>query len=114
MASKTIVSYVDDLDGVSEAARTVNFSLDGVSYEIDLSEEHFDEMFGALNPYVQAARKTGGRRGAASSAKPRGGRGSTNTQEIRDWAKSQGLEVSDRGRVSASIREQYEKQLVNA
>ena len=104
MAQKVQVILVDDLDG-GEAAETVNSSLDGVAYELDLSKKNAAKFRDALAPYVGSARKSarrGGRRGQA-----RGSRGS-NTSAIRQWARDQGLKVSDRGRVPAEILAKYD------
>jgi len=89
MASKTLVILEDDLDG-GQADETVSFSLDGVSYEIDLSSKNAGKLRDALASYVGSARRVGGRaaRGRAGSAKARGG--GVNTSEIRDWARGQG------------------------
>src|SRR5829696_989867 len=113
MAQKVQVLLVDDLDG-GEAAETVSFALDGSSYEIDLSRKNAEEMRDSLAKYVGAARKAGrtsttssrssggGRRGGSSTAMDR-----DQAAAIRSWAKKQGLKVSDRGRIPATIIEQY-------
>jgi hypothetical protein len=112
MAQKVQVLLVDDLDG-GEAAETVSFALDGSSYEIDLSRKNAEEMRDSLAKYVGAARKAG-RTSTTSSRSSGGGRrgGSTamdrdQAAAIRSWAKKQGLKVSDRGRIPATIIEQY-------
>ena len=102
MAQKTQVILVDDVDG-SEANQTVTFALDGVSYEIDLNDEHAAALRESLEEWVGKARRTGGRR---SSGRRRSS-GPSDTQKIREWAREQGLEVSDRGRVSAEVRKAY-------
>ncbi|MDI3418412.1 histone-like nucleoid-structuring protein Lsr2 [Streptomyces luteolus] len=106
MAQKVQVLLVDDLDG-GEADETVTFALDGKSYEIDLSNKNADKLRVALEQFVQKGRRTGGRsargKGRAAAAS------SENTAQIRAWAKENGFEVNDRGRVPASIREAYEK-----
>ncbi|HEX5565472.1 MAG TPA: Lsr2 family protein [Streptomyces sp.] len=106
MAQKVQVLLIDDLDGV-EADETVTFALDGKTYEIDLTTANADKLRGLLEPYVQKGRRTGGRsargRGRAASA------GNPDTAKIRAWAKANGYEVNDRGRVPANIREAYEK-----
>ena len=102
MAQKTQVILVDDVDG-SEASQTVTFALDGVTYEIDLNEEHAAALRESLEEWVGKARRTGGRR----SSGRRRSNGPSDTQKIREWARSQGLEVSDRGRVSAEVRKAY-------
>lgn len=107
MAQRTQVILVDDYDG-EEADETVTFALDGVEYEIDLSAKNAEALREALAPWVGHARRIGGRRRRGS--KPvvlTGGGGSTS--EIRAWALDQGYDVSSRGRVSAEIREAYER-----
>ena len=113
MAQKTVVSYIDDLDGESEAEGTVPFGIDGVDYEIDLSSENAEDLRNALAPYIAAARRTGGRRSTAKTAakKASGGtpkRSRDENQRIREWAKKQGLEVSERGRIPNEVAEQYD------
>ena len=102
MAQKTQVILVDDVDG-SEANQTVTFALDGVTYEIDLNDEHAAALRESLEEWVGKARRTGGRR---SSGRRRSS-GPSYTQKIREWAREQGLEVSERGRVSAEVRKAY-------
>lgn len=105
MAQKTLVILEDDLDG-GEADETVSFSLDGVAYEIDLSSKNAGKLRDSLASYVGSARRVGGR---ATRGRARPGRtGTARTSEIRDWARAQGLEVSERGRIPAAITEQYE------
>jgi hypothetical protein len=101
VAQKIQVLLIDDLDG-SAADGTVRFGLDGTEYEIDLTAEHAQALRDALSRYVQAARRAGG--GARRPA--RGGRraaGGVDSTEVRVWAKSQGIEVKDRGRVPAEL-----------
>lgn len=106
MAQKVQVLLVDDLDG-SEADETVTFALDGKTYEIDLKTKNADKVRALLEPYVKAGRRTGGRGQRGKSAvRPQGG---DDTAAIRAWAKENGYEVNDRGRVPASIREAYAK-----
>ena len=99
MAQKIQVVLVDDIDG-GDADETVNFALDGVSYEIDLSTANAAKLRAALEPWTSAGRRTTSSRGRAK----RGG----DTAKIRAWAKGAGIEVSERGRVSAEVREAYE------
>ena len=113
MAQKVQVLLVDDLDG-GEATETVSFALDGSAYEIDLSKKNADVLRDAFAKYVGAARKAG-RSGASSggrsssAGRSRGSAAMDRDQAaaIRSWAKKQGLKVSDRGRIPASIIEQY-------
>lgn len=104
MAQRVNVVLVDDLDG-SDAAETVTFGLDGADYEIDLSDGHAAELREALAPYVKAGRKVGGRRRRAAARS--GGNGGASASEIRQWARDNGWDVPERGRVSAEVREAY-------
>ena len=102
MAQKVQTLFVDDLDG-SAAEGTVRFGLDGTDYEIDLNTEHAQALRDALARYVSA-----GRRAACGTRRPaRSGRKASangvNATEVREWAKEQGIEVKDRGRVPAEL-----------
>lgn len=106
MAQKTLVILEDDLDG-GAAEETVSFSLDGVAYEIDLSTKNAGKLRDALASYVGSARRVGGR---AARGKAKVNRtGNARTSDIREWARTTGLEVSERGRIPATIVEAYEK-----
>jgi len=110
VAQKVQVLLVDDLDG-GEADETVTFALDGKTYEIDLTTANADKLRGLLEPYTKSGRRTGGR-AAAGRSKGRAAAstgGSPDTAKIRAWAKKNGYNVNDRGRVPADIREAYEK-----
>lgn len=110
MATKTSVILIDDLDG-SEADETIRFALDGVSYEIDLSSKNSTKLRNALAPYVAAARRVGGRavRGRAVKTTRGAAARKPETAEIRAWAREQGYDVSDRGRIPSEIIEAYKK-----
>jgi hypothetical protein len=102
MAQKVQTLFVDDLDG-SEAEGTVRFGLDGTEYEIDLNAKHAEQLRDALARYMTAGRRVG-----SSTKQPaRSGRkaqpNALNTTEVREWAKAQGIEVKDRGRVPAEL-----------
>ncbi|NEC66501.1 Lsr2 family protein [Streptomyces sp. SID9727] len=108
MAQKVQVLLVDDLDG-GEADETVTFALDGKTYEIDLTTSNADKLRSLLEPYAKNGRRTGGR-AASGRAKGRAvSGGNKDTAEIRKWARENGHNVNDRGRVPAEIREAYEK-----
>ncbi|MFC5720755.1 Lsr2 family protein [Streptomyces gamaensis] len=107
MAQKVQVLLVDDLDG-GEADETVTFALDGKSYEIDLTDANAQKLRDSLAEFVKSGRKTGGRSGGRGKVRP-AAPGSQDTARIRKWAKEQGYNVNDRGRVPADIREAYEK-----
>lgn len=103
MVSKMTVVLEDDVDG-SVAAETVRFALDGVNYEIDLSSVNAEKLRASVAPWIGSARRTGGRKAQVRAT----ARGASNANSIRTWARGQGYEVSDRGRVSAEIRKAYE------
>ena len=105
MAQRIQTLLIDDLDG-GEAAGTVRFGLDGAEYEIDLSAAHNDELRKELQQYLEHARRTGGT--ARSAARTRRGNAAVDTAKVREWAKEQGIEVKDRGRVPANVVEQYQ------
>jgi hypothetical protein len=112
MAQKVTVQLVDDLDGSqSKDISTVTFGLDGVTYEIDLAEANADNLRKTLGEYVPHARRTGGRlkRGTAA-ASPAGSAtaGPEQAQAVREWARRNGHEVSNRGRIPASLIEAFE------
>ena len=105
MAQKVQTIYIDDIDG-GEAAGTVRFGLDGVGYEIDLSAENTKELHTALGTYIDHARKVGG----TSRRAPRGRRSASaiDTTAVRTWAREQGIDIKDRGRVPADIVAKYQ------
>jgi hypothetical protein len=78
-------------------------------YEIDLTNEHADELRGALTRYVEAARKTGSDRSARarSTGRSRSSKSDVSPVAVREWAKAKGIEVSSRGRVPQSVIEQF-------
>ncbi|MEW2507635.1 Lsr2 family protein [Amycolatopsis sp. NPDC047767] len=113
MAQKVLVEVVDDLDG-GVATQTVPFSIDGVQYEIDLSEDNAAELRDVLARFVSRARRTGGRKMRLAAGQS-GGRSRTTTaeerkftQEVRQWAQDNGYAVSDRGRLPSEVQQAYE------
>jgi hypothetical protein len=104
MAQRIQTLLIDDIDG-GEAAGTVRFSLDGTEYEIDLSAAHSDELRKALEQYLAHARRVGGT--GKGPARGRRGSADVDTAKVREWAKGQGIEVKERGRVPADVLEQY-------
>jgi hypothetical protein len=103
MARKVLVRLVDDLDGLpSEGVATVTFSLDGVTYQIDLNEANASKLRDGLADFVAAGRRIGGRIKRGSAA---GGRsaGSGDGPAIREWAREQGHELAERGRIPSHI-----------
>jgi hypothetical protein len=113
MAQKTIVQLVDDLTGAaSDDIESVTFGIDGVTYEIDLTEDNASNLRDSLADFVASARRTGGRvkRGTAPVATQvtGSGRSREQTQAIREWAKNNGHDVSDRGRIPGTVIEAFE------
>lgn len=107
MAQRVQIILEDDYDG-GTADETVTFGLDGAEYEIDLSSDNAAKLRDQLAPWLGHARKTGGRRKRAAAPAARSEEGAS-TSDIRAWAQANGHEVSSRGRVSAEVREAYEK-----
>ncbi len=107
MAQKVNIVLIDDIDKGSEGAETVTFGLDGTTYEIDLNAEHAAELRDALALYIGHGRKvTAGRRGRARSSSGAATSGPS-AKAVREWARSKGYNVPDRGRIPAEIREAY-------
>lgn len=108
MARRVQIILEDDMEG-GAADRTVEFSFDGSRYEVDLNSANVAKLADALAPFIAVARQVGGRR---ATAKGRGRAASTPTRgrtgEVRAWAKAQGMTVSERGRVPASVQEAYD------
>src|SRR5919198_37987 len=102
MAQRVQVVLEDDLDG-GKADETVTFGLDGTTYEIDLSKKNAAKLRDALSGYVGSARRVSGRRGGAGRGRGRG-RSASDSADIRAWAKENGYEVSERGRIPAEVR----------
>lgn len=106
MAQRVHIVLEDDIDG-GTAEETVRFALDGSSYEIDLSAENAAKLRDALAQYIAAARRYTGGRGSRKSQRGRSGSG-TSPSDIRDWARANGYQVSDRGRVPAEVKAAYD------
>jgi hypothetical protein len=106
MAQKVSVTLVDDLDG-SEASQTVLFALDGKSYEIDLNDDNNSKLREALAPYVGAGRKVGGGRATVRRIGSTGP--ARDLAAVRQWARENGYDVNERGRVPGSILEAFDK-----
>lgn len=113
MARRIVHQLVDDLDGTVLATgegETVLFSLDGIAYEIDLTEANAAALRDVLQPYVAAARSISSRASGSRSVGPRPRRRSSDHDlgVVRQWARDNGHQVSDRGRVPATIIEAFE------
>lgn len=106
--AKTVVT-TDDIDG-SPNAETVTFSFEGRNFEIDLSKKSRSALERALKPYIDAGRPVGTSRGSrGGSTRGRSRRSSSvDLAAVRAWATENGITVSDRGRISANVLEQYQ------
>ncbi|MEV6717271.1 Lsr2 family protein [Lentzea sp. NPDC051208] len=113
MAQKVLVQLIDDLDGTAaEDVEAVSFGLDGVTYDIDLKKDNAARLRDALADFVAGARRTSGRARKASNTTRTvvaESRTKEQTKAIREWARNQGHELSDRGRIPTSIIEEFEQ-----
>jgi hypothetical protein len=120
VAQKTIVTLIDDLTGEeAEDISTVEFALEGITYEIDLADGNAAKLRDNLARYVAAARKTSARRpgaradrsaarGASNAGVARSGYNRDTLRSIREWAKQNGHSVSDRGRLPLTVLHAWE------
>jgi hypothetical protein len=115
MAKKVTVSLIDDVDGESIADETIEFAIDGVSYEIDLSSTNAAKLRDELEQWVTSARRVSGRRRVKAAVATSGNTKARATMDreqsaaIREWARRNGHKVSARGRISADITDAYNK-----
>ncbi|MPZ83554.1 MAG: Lsr2 family protein [Actinophytocola sp.] len=108
MAQKVLVQLIDDLDGTSsDDVTTVQFGLDGVTYEIDLTESNADRLRDVLADYVGSARRTGGRVRRGGRPGGTGGAANNDAGQIREWAQANGIELAARGRIPSHVAESY-------
>jgi hypothetical protein len=108
MAKKVTVTLVDDFDGEGPADETVEFSVDGASYEIDLSARNAQKLRDQFTPWIEAGRRVGGRRrGRPGGSGGRGGIDREQSAAIREWARRNGHKVSTRGRIPAEVIEAF-------
>ncbi|GMA27694.1 histone-like nucleoid-structuring protein Lsr2 [Arenivirga flava] len=111
MAKKVVVELVDDLDNsaIEEGeGGTVSFALEGVNYEIDLGAENIEKLRGVLAPYIEKGRRTGRASGPRKSSGSANSGLPTLNQQIREWAKTRGMDVPAKGPLPKRIREAYE------
>jgi hypothetical protein len=112
VVQQIITKLVDDIDGkeIKQGGETVRFAVDGVSYEIDLNDRNAKKLRQSLATYVEHGRRVGGRRSGATPAskpKPKSKSNKADLAAIRQWARDNGYDVSDRGRVSREVQEAY-------
>lgn len=106
MATRKYVEIVSDISG-ERAAETVEFKLDGVAYEIDLTAGEASDFREALDQYVQVARRSSARKSKGRRVKPSDRGSEPSAAAIREWATASGYEVPARGRIPAEIRRAY-------
>jgi len=104
VVQRTVTTLVDDLDHreIESDGQTIRFAYQGIEYEIDLSEKNAKKLDKALAPFVAAARRV-----SNSGSRSKVLTAPVNTKAVRKWAESNGIEVSDRGRISSHVLEQY-------
>ena len=111
MAQRVVIELTDDLDGKpikDGQGETVTFALDGTAYEIDLGKKNADSLRNDLSKYVGEARRAGRASGAGGRGRSSRAAGSRQGRDydpkaVRAWAESQGIQVSQRGRVPADL-----------
>jgi hypothetical protein len=103
MAQRVEIQFIDDIDG-SPANETIRFGISGAEYEIDLSDEHAKEFRTALEPFIAGARRVTGAARQARSSRSSG----PAPAAVRQWARSAGIKVSDRGRVPDDLIAQFQ------
>ena len=101
MATKVLTTLQDEIDG-SKATQTIRFSLDGIEYEIDVSDRNANRLRNSMHDFIAHGRKVGGGRARKSASS-----GQVDTKAVRKWAKANGIEVSSRGRIPAEVVERY-------
>ena len=102
MATKVLTTFQDDIDG-SNATQTIHFALDGVEYEIDVSDRNANRLRNSLNEFITHGRRVGGRRNRKKTASA----GQVDTQAVRAWAQANGIQVHARGRIPTEIVKRY-------
>ena len=111
MAEKIVRQLIDDIDG-SEirdgAGQRVDFSFRGANYQIDLSNANITKLEKVLKPYIDAASRVRGGRGRRSKSSSNGKSSPEQLAAIREWARKNGHDVADRGRIKAEIVEAFE------
>lgn len=111
MAQKVITEFIDDIDG-SPAERTFTFAVDGTNYEIDLSAENIAEFKSAIGGFIESARKVKGTSNGRRARSTGGGGGAQSrgqTRAVREWARQHGHNISERGRIPASIQQAFDQ-----
>ena len=108
MAQRVEVVLIDDIDG-GDADETVTFAVDGVTYEIDLSDNNARKLRDDLATWTGHARRAGTAKAASRRRQTGGSAKRSDLGAVREWARANGHNVSDRGRISAEIQDAYDK-----
>ena len=101
MATKVLTTLQDDIDG-SDATQTVRFALDGVEYEIDVSDRNANRLRNSLSEFIAHGRRVGGRRGPKQASSS-----DVDTKAVRKWAEANGIEINARGRIPTDVVERF-------
>jgi hypothetical protein len=101
MATKVLTTLQDDIDG-SDATQTVRFALDGVEYEIDVSDRNANRLRNSLSEFIAHGRRMGGRRGPKPASSS-----DVDTKAVRKWAEANGIEINARGRIPTDVVERF-------
>ena len=110
MAREVVERLLDDINGSDKNVETVQFGIDGAAYEIDLDSDNQRALRDALQLYVGAARRVRGKPmsyAGRGTTKPKVDR--EQNQAVRDWARKQGIEISERGRIPADVLEAHQR-----
>ena len=108
MAQQFQVRFIDDLDGtdLGETSNTISFAFEGKEYSIDLSDDNAQALREAVAPYIEAGHRVTGAKTKAAR-KTTGKTSPADTKAIREWARENGYDVSDRGRIPANVMQAY-------
>ena len=110
MAQKVLIQLVDDLDGTASADVTkVEFGLDGVTYEMDLSSDNAERIREVFGEYIPRARRTGGRLNRGAPTRTARSADANEAAVIREWAQQNGLQLAARGRIPGHVVEKYQE-----
>ena len=101
MATKVLTTLQYDIDG-SDATQTVRFALDGVEYEIDVSDRNANRLRNSLSEFIAHGRRVGGKRGRRPASSS-----DVDTKAVRKWAEANGIEINARGRIPTDVVERY-------
>jgi hypothetical protein len=113
MAKQIIERLVDDIDG-SEATQSVTFGVDGLAYQIDLNDQHANELRAKLSSFVGVARRVRHEPGHTRSGARAAITDKDRNAAIRQWALDEGVELPSRGRIAGAVKAAYDAADVEA